>query len=94
MRRVETQRILVAVQLGRRRRVRIQRLLPAVQPEPRPDADRERSSHHRPRRRDPRDRSHLGARYALVVSIEAQGVEADIWTPVAQQIGVPIEMVS
>lgn len=37
-----------------------------------------------------RDRSKLGARYALVVSIETPGVEADIWTPVAQQIGVLI----
>ncbi len=37
-----------------------------------------------------RDRSQLGARYALIVSIETPGVEADIWTPVAQQIGVLI----
>ena len=37
-----------------------------------------------------RDRSELGARYALVVSIETPGVETDIWTPVAQQVGVPI----
>lgn len=37
-----------------------------------------------------RDRSDLGARYALVVSIETPGVETDIWTPVAQQVGVPI----
>jgi len=37
-----------------------------------------------------RDRSDLGARYALVVSIETPGVEADIWTPVAQQVGVPV----
>jgi hypothetical protein len=35
-----------------------------------------------------RDRSEKGARYALVVSIETPGVEADIWTPVAQQVGV------
>ena len=39
-----------------------------------------------------RDRSEQGARYALVVSIEAPGVEADIWTPVAQQVGVPLEV--
>ncbi|WP_437976813.1 S8 family peptidase [Sorangium sp. So ce295] len=39
-----------------------------------------------------RDRSHLGARYALVVSIETPGVEADLWTPVAQQVGVPVEV--
>lgn len=37
-----------------------------------------------------RDRSDTGARYALVVSIETPGVETDIWTPVAQQVGVPI----
>jgi hypothetical protein len=37
-----------------------------------------------------RDRSDKGARYALVVSIEAPGVEADIWTPVAEEVGVPI----
>ncbi|MBK8591403.1 MAG: S8 family serine peptidase [Sandaracinaceae bacterium] len=37
-----------------------------------------------------RDRSAKGARYALVVSIETPGVEADIWTPVAQQVGLPI----
>lgn len=37
-----------------------------------------------------RDRSDKGARYALVVSIETPGVEADIWTPVAQQVGVPV----
>lgn len=35
-----------------------------------------------------RDRSEKGARYALVVSLETPGVEADIWTPVAQQVGV------
>jgi hypothetical protein len=39
-----------------------------------------------------RDRSQKGARYALVVSIETPGVETDIWTPVAQQVGVPIEV--
>lgn len=37
-----------------------------------------------------RDRSEKGARYALVVSIETPGVDTDIWTPVAQQVGVPI----
>lgn len=40
-----------------------------------------------------RDRSHLGARYALVVSIEAPDVATDIWTPVAEQVGLPIEVV-
>lgn len=39
-----------------------------------------------------RDRSERGARYALVVSIETPGQEVDIWTPVAEQIGVPIEI--
>jgi hypothetical protein len=39
-----------------------------------------------------RDRSEKGARYSLVVSIETPGVEADIWTPVAQQVGVPVEI--
>jgi len=38
-----------------------------------------------------RDRSDLGARYALVVSIETEAEGVDIWTPVAQQIGVPLE---
>lgn len=37
-----------------------------------------------------RDRSHRGAEYALVVSIETKAEGVDIWTPVAQQIGVPI----
>ncbi|NNB86453.1 S8 family peptidase [Corallococcus exiguus] len=37
-----------------------------------------------------RDRSDKGARYALVVSIETPGVETDIWTPVAEQVGLPI----
>lgn len=37
-----------------------------------------------------RDRSDLGARYSLIVSIETPGVDTDIWTPVAQQVGVPV----
>lgn len=37
-----------------------------------------------------RDRSEKGARYALIVSIETPGAQADIWTPVAQQVGVPV----
>lgn len=37
-----------------------------------------------------RDRSEKRAWHALVVSIETPGVEADIWTPVAQQVAVPI----
>lgn len=39
-----------------------------------------------------RDRSALGARYALVVSIETEAEGIDVWTPVAVQIGVPIEV--
>jgi len=39
-----------------------------------------------------RERSAAGARYALLVSIETPGVETDIWTPVAHQIGVPVEV--
>lgn len=39
-----------------------------------------------------RDRSDMGARYALLVSIETPGVEADIWTPVAAQTGVSVEI--
>jgi hypothetical protein len=37
-----------------------------------------------------RDCSEKGARYALIVSIETPGIETDIWTPVAQQVGVPV----
>lgn len=36
-----------------------------------------------------RDRSHLGARYALIVSIETSATEVDIWTPVATEVGIP-----
>jgi Subtilase family len=39
-----------------------------------------------------RDRSAAGVRYALIVSIETPGVETDIWTPVAQQIQVPVDI--
>lgn len=38
-----------------------------------------------------RDRSDLGARYALVVSIETDAENVDIWTPVAQEVGIPVE---
>ena len=38
-----------------------------------------------------RDRSELGARYALVVSIQTAAEDVDIWTPVAQQVGVPVQ---
>jgi subtilase family protein len=43
------------------------------------------------RSQDPNERA---ARYALVVSIETPGQEVDIWTPVAQQVGIPIEIES
>jgi hypothetical protein len=41
-----------------------------------------------------RDRSGVGAPYSLIVSIETEAEGADIWTPVAQQIGVPVAEVS
>ena len=37
-----------------------------------------------------RDRSELGARYALILSIDTPADAADVWTPVAQQVGIPI----
>jgi hypothetical protein len=37
-----------------------------------------------------RDRSALGARYSLLLSIETDVESADLWTPVAAQVGVPI----
>lgn len=37
-----------------------------------------------------RDRSHLGTRYALLVSIETPAEDIDLWTPIAQQLGLPI----
>jgi hypothetical protein len=40
--------------------------------------------------RKDRDHSERGARYALVVSIETPGQNVDIWTPVAQQVGVEV----
>lgn len=39
-----------------------------------------------------RDRSHLGARYALLVSIETDAIEADLWTPIAQRVGLTISI--
>jgi len=39
-----------------------------------------------------RDRSSLGARYALIVSIETEATDVDVYTPVAQLVGVPIEV--
>jgi hypothetical protein len=32
----------------------------------------------------------MGARYALVLAIETDAEDVDIWTPVAQQIGIPM----
>jgi hypothetical protein len=42
-----------------------------------------------------RDRSDLGTRYALVATIETLAVDldVDIWTPVAQEVGVNIEQI-
>jgi hypothetical protein len=37
-----------------------------------------------------RDGSERGAPYALVVSIEAPEVDVDLWTPVAQEVGLPV----
>lgn len=37
-----------------------------------------------------RDRSEIGVRYALVVSIEAPEVEVDLWTPVNAQVEAPV----
>ncbi|MBF0092946.1 MAG: S8 family peptidase [Alphaproteobacteria bacterium] len=38
-----------------------------------------------------RDRSQFGARYSLIVTVETDAEGVDIWTPVAQEIGVPVE---
>lgn len=32
------------------------------------------------------------ARYSLILSIETPGQDVDIWTPVAQAVGIPIEI--
>lgn len=37
-----------------------------------------------------RDRSDFGARYSLLISIETPTDDVDIWTPVAQEVGLPI----
>lgn len=42
--------------------------------------------------RPDRDRSDDGVRYSLIVSIETPGVDVDIWTPVAAEVGIPIEI--
>jgi hypothetical protein len=39
-----------------------------------------------------RDRSAKGARYCLVVSIVTDAVGVDIWTPVATEVGIPIDL--
>lgn len=39
-----------------------------------------------------RDRSRDGARYALVVSIETEATDIDLWTPVAAEVGVSAEV--
>lgn len=42
--------------------------------------------------RKERDGSNRGARYALILSIETSSDDVDIWTPVAEQVGIPIEI--
>jgi hypothetical protein len=42
--------------------------------------------------RKDRDHSDRGARYALIVSIETPEQDVDIWTPVAQELGIPVEI--
>jgi hypothetical protein len=37
-----------------------------------------------------RDRSAKGVRYALIVAIETDAADVDIWTPVATEVGLPI----
>lgn len=39
-----------------------------------------------------RDRSSNGVRYALIVSIETEAANVDIWTPVAVQVGIAMEV--
>ncbi|WP_209663752.1 hypothetical protein [Amycolatopsis magusensis] len=39
-----------------------------------------------------RDHSEEGARYALILSIETPALDVDVWTPVAQQINVPVSI--
>lgn len=39
-----------------------------------------------------RDRSDLGVHYALVISIRTPAEAADVWTPVAQKVGIPTEI--
>jgi len=37
-----------------------------------------------------RDQSQYGARYSLLISIESPAEEVDIYTPVAQEVGIPV----
>lgn len=37
-----------------------------------------------------RDQSENGVNYSLVVTIETPDVDTDIWTPVAQQVGIHV----
>lgn len=39
-----------------------------------------------------RDQSADGVRYSLIISIESPEVDVDLWTPVAVQAGVPVEI--
>lgn len=39
-----------------------------------------------------RDRADLPVRYALLVSLRTEAVAADIYTPIATQIGIPVEI--
>lgn len=39
-----------------------------------------------------RDRSALGAPYSLIISIESDAADVDIWTPVAEQVNIPTEI--
>lgn len=41
-----------------------------------------------------RDRSRIGACYALVATIETEAENVDLWTPVAVQVNVPVEEVA
>ena len=41
-----------------------------------------------------RDRSKYGARYSLIVSIKTETINTDIWTPIATQVDLPIELLS
>lgn len=39
-----------------------------------------------------RDRVNLPVRYALLVSLHTDAVATDIYTPIAAQIGIPVEI--